>query len=305
MNEQTLITDLSESGRRLDIFLTDYLAEHSRSLIQKLIRDGSVQVDGRSVKASYKLQGDEEIRICIPEAALAPIEAENIPLDIYFEDEYLLVVNKPKGMVVHPAPGHWNGTLVNALMYHAGTSLSGINGVIRPGIVHRIDRDTTGLLLVCKNDKAHEAMAEQFKNHSITRRYTALAEGRFPEMEGVVDAPIGRDRKNRLRMAVNPEGRPARTHYQLLHQFDKYTLLNCRLETGRTHQIRVHMAHLGHPLAGDLLYGGHSLGSVEGQYLHAGLLGFVHPVSGTYMEFEAPLPAYYEERLKRLSYAER
>ena len=301
MEEVSLITELADAGKRLDTYLSEYLEGYSRTYIQKLIDQGLVTVDTKSVKRSFRLEGEEELLIRVPDIQAPLIEAENIPLDIVYEDDWLMVVNKPKGMVVHPAPGHRTGTLVNAVMYHAGDSLSGINGIMRPGIVHRIDRDTTGLLLVCKNDKAHESIAAQLKEHSITRRYTALAEGCFAEAEGTVDAPIGRDRKNRLRMAVDPiGGKDAVTHYQVLEQYQKYALLHCRLETGRTHQIRVHMASLGHPLAGDLLYGGHSLGQEEGQYLHAGLLGFIHPESGAYMEFEAALPAYFSERLETL-----
>ncbi|MBO4872393.1 MAG: RluA family pseudouridine synthase [Lachnospiraceae bacterium] len=301
MEEIKLITDLADAGKRLDVYLSEYLEGYSRTYAQRLIDQELVRVDGRPVKRSFRLEGEEELSFQIPENEALKIEAEDIPLEIVYEDDWLMVVNKPKGMVVHPAPGHQTGTLVNAVMYHAGSSLSGINGVLRPGIVHRIDRDTTGLLLVCKNDKAHESIAAQLKEHSIKRRYTALAEGRFPDRIGTVDAPIGRDRKNRLRMAVDREsGKEAVTHYEVREQYRKYALLYCRLETGRTHQIRVHLASLGHPLAGDLLYGGHSLGSETGQYLHAGLLGFRHPQSGAYLEFEAPLPAYFADRLTLL-----
>ncbi len=294
-------TDLPDAGKRLDAYLSEYLEGYSRTYIQKLIEQGHVTVDGRLQKRSFRLQGEEELSLTLPDSEVPPVEAEEIPLDIVYEDEWLLVVNKPKGMVVHPAPGHRSGTLVNAVMFHAGESLSGINGVLRPGIVHRIDRDTTGLLLVCKNDRAHEAIAAQLKEHSVTRRYTALAEGHFTEEEGTVNAPIGRDRKNRLRMGIDRlNGKEAVTHYRVLDRFRDYTLLSCRLETGRTHQIRVHMASAGHPLAGDLLYGGHSLGSESGQYLHAGVLGFHHPEDGRYMEFEAPLPEYFAERLRKL-----
>ncbi len=301
MEKITLVTELEDAGKRLDAYLSEYLEGYSRTYAQKLITQGLVLVDGEAQKQSFRLNGEEELCIFLPEAEALQIEAEDIPLEIVYEDESLLVVNKPKGMVVHPAPGHKSGTLVNAVMFHAGGRLSGINGVLRPGIVHRIDRDTTGLLLVCKNDKAHESIAAQLKEHSITRRYTALAEGHFAEAQGTVDAPIGRDKKNRLRMAVDRTGgKRAVTHYEVLEEFKKYSLIHCRLETGRTHQIRVHMASIGHPLAGDLLYGGHSLGTESGQYLHAGLLGFIHPESGQYMEFEAPLPAYFAERLQKL-----
>jgi 23S rRNA pseudouridine1911/1915/1917 synthase len=301
MKELTLTTELSDAGKRLDAYLSEYLEGYSRTYAQKLIDQDLVRVDGLSVKRSFRLEGDEEISLTVPDQEVPTAEAEDIPLDIVYEDDFLMIVNKPKGMVVHPAPGHRTGTLVNAVMYHAKGSLSGINGVLRPGIVHRIDRDTTGLLIVCKNDAAHESIAAQLKDHRITRRYTALAEGHFPSAEGTVDAPIGRDRKNRLRMAIDREkGRQAVTHYQVIDEFRAYSLLYCRLETGRTHQIRVHLSSLGHPLAGDGLYGGKPLGKEPGQYLHAGLIGFVHPGSGEYMEFEAPLPAYFAERLKKL-----
>ena len=301
MNELMLTTELSDAGKRLDAYLSEYLEGYSRTYAQKLIDQGLALVNGRPVRRSYRLEGDVEISLTVPEKEIPAVEAEDIPLDIVYEDDCLMIVNKPKGMVVHPAPGHRTGTLVNAVMYHAGSSLSGINGVMRPGIVHRIDRDTTGLLIVCKNDTAHESIAAQLKDHRITRRYTALAEGRFPEPEGTVDAPIGRDRKNRLRMAVDREnGRRAVTHYRVIDEVRAYTLLHCRLETGRTHQIRVHLSSIGHPLAGDGLYGGKSLGKEPGQYLHAGLIGFIHPESEEYMEFEAPLPDYFAERLKKL-----
>lgn len=301
MNELQLITEWEDGGKRLDAYLSAYLEGYSRSYVQKLIEQGAVLVEDRPRKASFRLEGDMEIRVRLPEPEALGVEAEDIPLDIVFEDDYLMVVNKPKGMVVHPAAGHKSGTLVNAVLHHAAGSLSGINGVLRPGIVHRIDKDTTGLLLICKNDLAHESIAAQLKAHSITRRYTALAEGHFKESEGEIDAPIGRDPRNRLRNWVDPKnGKEALTRYRVVQTFRDYNLLHCRLLTGRTHQIRVHMAYLGHPLAGDLLYGGHSLGKEPGQYLHAGLIGFQHPVSGAYMEFEAPLPPYFAERLKKL-----
>ena len=301
MSELRLISEWEDGGKRLDAYLSGYLEGYSRSYVQKLIDQGAVLVSGRPAKRSYRLTGEETIQLELPELESLAVEAEDIPLDIVFEDEWLIVVNKPKGMVVHPAAGHRTGTLVNAVLYHAAGSLSGINGVLRPGIVHRIDKDTTGLLLVCKNDAAHESIAAQLKAHSLTRRYTALAEGRFKEAEGEVNAPIGRDPRNRLRNWVDPKnGKEARTRYRVIEAFRHYSLLHCRLTTGRTHQIRVHMAYLGHPLAGDLLYGGKSLGKETGQYLHAGLLGFKHPATGEYMEFEAPLPVYFAERLKKL-----
>ncbi len=303
MNELRLISEWEDGGKRLDAYLSGYLEGYSRTYVQKLIDGGAVLVDGKLRKCSWRLSGEEEITVDLPERETLSVEPENIPLEIAYEDDCLMVVNKPKGMVVHPAPGHKTGTLVNAVLYHAAGSLSGINGVLRPGIVHRIDKDTTGLLIVCKNDLAHESIAAQLKEHSITRRYTALAEGRFKEPEGEVNAPIGRDAGNRLRMGIDyKNGREAVTRYRVIEEFRDYSLLHCRLLTGRTHQIRVHMASLGHPLAGDLLYGGKSLGKEPGQYLHAGLIGFVHPRTGEYMEFEAPLPAYFAERLKKLEH---
>nr|MBQ6241566.1 RluA family pseudouridine synthase [Lachnospiraceae bacterium] len=301
MSELRLISEWEDGGKRLDAYLSGVLEGYSRTDVQKLIDQGAVLVDGRARKASWRLEGEEEIAVDLPEKETLAVEAEDIPLDIVFEDEYLMVVNKPKGMVVHPAPGHLTGTLVNAVLYHAAGSLSGINGVLRPGIVHRIDKDTTGLLIVCKNDTAHESIAAQLRDHTITRRYTALAEGRFKEPEGEVNAPIGRDSKNRLRMGIDPKnGREAVTRWKVVDEFRNYTLLHCRLLTGRTHQIRVHMASIGHPLAGDVLYGGKSLGKEPGQYLHAGLIGFTHPATGEYLEFEAPLPEYFAERLRKL-----
>ena len=301
MNTISLISELADAGKRLDMYLSEYLEGYSRNYIQKLIDGGQVLLKGKAVKRSYRLEGEEEILLSLPDNEILPVEAEDIPLDIAYEDDQILVVNKPKGMVVHPAPGHIRGTLVNAVLYHARDSLSGINGVLRPGIVHRIDKDTTGLLLVCKTDTAHESIAAQLKEHSITRRYTALAEGVIRQERGEIDAPIGRDKQNRLRMAVDfQNGKEAITRYERIQNYKKYTLLYARLLTGRTHQIRVHMASIGHPLAGDLLYGGKSLGKETGQYLHAGLIGFKHPLSGEYMEFEAPLPPYFTERLEKL-----
>ena len=301
MKEIQLQPEWEDEGKRLDVYLSAYLEGYSRSYVQKLIEQGAVLVDGRLRKPSFRLEGEELIQLTLPEPEALGVEPEDIPLDIVFEDDCLMVINKPKGMVVHPAPGHKSGTLVNGVLFHAAGSLSGINGVLRPGIVHRIDKDTTGLLIVCKNDLAHESIAAQLKAHSLTRRYTALVEGHFKEPEGEINAPIGRDPRNRLRNWVVPEtGREAITRYQVLESYRDYSLLHCRLLTGRTHQIRVHMAYTGHPLAGDTLYGGRSLGKEPGQYLHAGLIGFVHPVSGEYLEFEAPLTDYFAERLNLL-----
>ncbi len=290
-----------EEAVRLDVFLADYLDTVSRSFLQKLIADGRVLVDGEQKKKNYLVEGGERISVDLPEPEPLDIPAEDIPLEIVFEDEDVLVVNKPKGMVVHPAAGHHSGTLVNALLYHCGDDLSGINGVLRPGIVHRIDRDTTGLLAVCKNDAAHASLAAQLKAHSVTRVYTAIAQGHFREPEGTVDKPIARDKKDRLRMAVDPLGKPAVTHYKVLEEMKGYSLTECRLETGRTHQIRVHLSSIGHPLMGDELYGARKNAlSPDGQLLHAGVLGFVHPRTGEYLEFTAPLPEAFERVLDAL-----
>ena len=292
-----------EEGARLDAALSLVLSDTSRSYLQKLIKEGRVSIDGTvcTVKKRPVKEG-ETIEVLIPPAAPLAVTAEEIPLEIVYEDDDLLVVNKPRGMVVHPAPGNPSGTLVNALLWHCGNSLSSINGVIRPGIVHRIDKDTSGLLMVAKNDKAHAALSEQLAAHTITRRYQAIVLNNFKEDEGTVDAPIGRDSGMRLRQAVTDKhARHAVTHYKVLERFGRYTLIEARLETGRTHQIRVHMAYIMHPLLGDELYGrGKNPFGIQGQVLHAGVLGFVHPSTGEYMEFEAPLPAYFEKVLARL-----
>ena len=289
---------------RLDIFLVKAFPELSRSNIQNLIRDGAVKVNGNTVKTGYLLSPKDQIFFPDerPVNDIAAPEAKDIPLDIVYEDEDLIVIDKPKGLVIHPAPGHTDDTLVNALMFHCGSSLSGINGELRPGIVHRIDRDTTGVLIACKNDRAHNALAGQLKEHTITRRYRALVCGNLKEDEGTVDAPIGRHPVERKKMAVvRSGGKQAVTHYRVLERFGAYTYIECRLETGRTHQIRVHMASIGHPLLGDEVYGrGKNPFHLEGQTLHAMVLGFVHPSTGEYMEFEAPLPEYFEELLRRL-----
>ena len=286
---------------RIDKCMSMLIDSLSRSYIQKLIKEEAVTVNGSSVKGSYRVKTDDEVAFCLPEAVEPSIEAENIPLDILYEDEDVVVVNKPKGMVVHPAAGHYSGTLVNALMYHCGSELSGINGCMRPGIVHRIDRDTTGSLIVCKNDHAHRSIAAQLKEHSIHRRYLAICHGVLQKQEGTIDKPIGRHPTDRKKMAVNEKGKQAVTHYRILQRFEKYTYLECMLETGRTHQIRVHMASIGHPLLGDAVYS--SLSSpfkLEGQVLHAYTLGFVHPVTGAYIEVEAPLPDYFDHLLQVL-----
>lgn len=291
-------------GERIDKFLSCRLEEVSRSYIQKLIKEGHVSVNGKSVKANYKLGAGDEISVEIPEAKEPDILPEDIPLDILYEDQDILVVNKPKGMVVHPAAGHYSGTLVNALMYHCKDSLSGINGVMRPGIVHRIDMDTTGSLLVCKNDEAHRILAEQLKEHTIRREYHAIVYGNIKEDTGTVDAPIGRHPTDRKKMSINHKnGKQAVTHYEVLERFGNFTYIRCRLETGRTHQIRVHMASLHHPLLGDEVYGPSSrppFPGLKGQVLHAKILGIYHPATGEYMEFDAPLPQYFVDLLQKL-----
>lgn len=291
-------------GERIDKFLSCRLEEVSRSYIQKLIKEGRVSVNGKPVKANYKLGAGDEISVEIPEAKEPDILPEDIPLDILYEDQDILVVNKPKGMVVHPAAGHYSGTLVNALMYHCKDSLSGINGVMRPGIVHRIDMDTTGSLLVCKNDEAHRILAEQLKEHTIRREYHAIVYGNIKEDTGTVDAPIGRHPTDRKKMSINHKnGKQAVTHYEVLERFGNFTYIRCRLETGRTHQIRVHMASLHHPLLGDEVYGPSSrppFPGLKGQVLHAKILGIYHPATGEYMEFDAPLPQYFVDLLQKL-----
>ncbi|WP_434311778.1 RluA family pseudouridine synthase [Hominifimenecus sp. rT4P-3] len=302
MSTELLTADEWAAGQRLDAWLSNNFEELSRSYLQKLIREDRVFVNGRTVKSNYRLKGGEEISLDLPEPEPLDVEPEPLPLDIVYEDEDLLFVNKPKGMVVHPAPGHPNGTLVNGLLYHCGNSLSGINGVQRPGIVHRIDRDTTGLLVVCKNDFSHNHVAKQLAEHTITRRYRAIVHGVIDEDEGTVDQPIGRSRTNRLKMAVEPvNGKPAVTHYRVIKRFSQYTYIECRLETGRTHQIRVHMTYLQHPLLGDPLYGARkSPYSLTGQTLHAGVLGLIHPRTEVYLEKEAPLPEYFQHLLEIL-----
>lgn len=296
-----LIKD-TEAGIRIDACLSEKNQELSRSYVQKLLKESKVLVNEKAVKASYKVQEGDRIQLLLPEPESLDILPENIPLDILYEDEDVLVVNKPKGMVVHPSAGHTTGTLVNAVLYHCQGNLSGINGIMRPGIVHRIDKDTTGALLVCKNDNAHRVLAQQLKEHSIKRRYRAVVFGYFPEEEGTVKGPIGRHPIDRKKMAINyKNGKDAVTHYQVLEPLKNASYVECRLETGRTHQIRVHMASIGHPLLGDIVYGsGKNPYHLQGQALHAMVLGFVHPSTGEYMEFTAPLPEYFCELLNKL-----
>lgn len=298
-----LIAKETDSGIRIDKFITGELTEYSRSYIQQLIDGGNISVNEKAVKSNYKLRTGDSIHISVPEPESLDIEPENIPLDIKYEDEHIIVVNKPKGMVVHPAAGHYTGTLVNALLYHCGDSLSSINGVLRPGIVHRIDMDTTGLLVACKSDSAHKHLSEQFHEHSITRVYTAIVYNNFSQDQGTVDAPIGRNPKDRKKMAIVPDGRHAVTNYKVIKRLkNNFNLIECRLLTGRTHQIRVHMASISHPLLGDAVYGPKSGPfHTEGQVLHAGTLGFVHPVTNEYMEFHSDLPEYFQNIVTRLS----
>ncbi len=286
---------------RIDTFLSNNMKDKSRSYIQKLIKDKKATVNGLYIKANYIIRPYDEIKLEIPDNISPDISEQNIALDIIYEDEDLLVINKPKNMVVHPAPGHYNDTLVNALMYHCKDKLSGINGILRPGIVHRIDKDTTGLLLVCKNDLAHEALASQLKEHSITREYRAIVYGNLKEDKGTIQKSIARSKNDRKKMAIDEKGRNAITHYEVLQRFNSYTYISCRLETGRTHQIRVHMASIGHPLLGDELYSHQKSNlKLQGQCLHAISLGFVHPRTKEYMEFKAKLPEYFENILKKL-----
>ena len=302
METYNIEADENWTDKRVDKALADYFDNYSRSFLKKLLDDGNILVNDKKAKPSLKIASGDRIDITIPSIASVEIEPENIPLDIVYEDEDIIIVNKPKGMVVHPAPGHYSGTLVNGLMYHFKDSLSGINGELRPGIVHRIDMDTTGLLVVCKNDAAHNFLSEQLAVHSITRKYYCIVHNRFKEEEGTVDAPIGRNPKDRKMMAVDRKnGKRAVTHYRVLENFDKYSFIECQLETGRTHQIRVHMASISHPLLGDNVYcNARCPFELEGQTLHAGVLGFIHPRTGKYMEFSAPLPEYFEKILNIL-----
>ena len=302
MDSVTYYVSGEERGLRIDRYLVEKNAHLSRSYIQKLLKNQEISVNGLPVKANYKVQQEDQILLIVPELEEPDILPEDIPLDILYEDDDLMVVNKPKGMVVHPSAGHLSGTLVNAILYHCQGHLSGINGVMRPGIVHRIDMDTTGAILVCKNDIAHKDLAEQLKEHTIKRRYRAIVSGNLKEDTGRIEGPIGRHPIDRKKMAINyKNGKDAATHYQVLERFGNATYVECRLETGRTHQIRVHMASKGHPLLGDQVYGSaKNPYHLQGQALHAMILGFVHPRTGEYMEFEAPLPEYFTKLLEKL-----
>ncbi|MFF1989868.1 RluA family pseudouridine synthase [Bacillus mycoides] len=300
MSEVVQVTVAEEQkSERIDKFVAEINSEWSRSQVQQWIKDAVVTVNGKSVKGNYKVKGNDEITVTIPEPEELDIQPEDMNLEVYYEDADVLVVNKPRGMVVHPAPGHTKGTLVNGLMHHC-TDLSGINGVMRPGIVHRIDKDTSGLLMVAKNDMAHESLVNQLVAKTVTRRYKAIVHGVIPHDKGTIDAPIGRDKKERQSMTVDENGKNAVTHFQVLERFKDFTLVECRLETGRTHQIRVHMKYIGYPLAGDPKYGPKKTLDMNGQALHAGILGFDHPRTGEYIEFEAPIPEVFEEALNIL-----
>lgn len=296
-----LTANPEEKGRRLDQFLAEALEELTRSAAQRLAEDGQVLLNGKPLKKNYKMGGSETIEVRLPDPE--PIDAvpQNIPLDIAYEDDDLLVINKPKGMVVHPAPGNPDGTVVNAVLYHCGDSLSGIGGAFRPGIVHRIDKDTSGLLMIAKHDKAHLYLSEQLKDHTLARTYEAVVIGSLKEDRGTVDAPIGRSPKDRKKMAIVPDGRRAVTHYEVIARYPGYTHIRCKLETGRTHQIRVHMASLGHPIAGDQVYGpAKSKYDLQGQCLHARTLTFRHPSDGQPRLVESELPAYFTDFLHKL-----
>lgn len=296
MNIYTVETQ--DINRRIDHFLNDEIEEISRSALHRLIEKGNITVNKKVINKSYKLRKGDVIEVDMPQPEAVEIKAENIPLDILYEDNDLIVVNKPQNMVVHPAPGHYTGTLVNALMYHCGDKLSGINGELRPGIVHRIDKDTSGVLVIAKSDIAHRGLSAQLAEHSMKRLYNAIVYNGFDEDEGTVSTNIGRSQNDRKKMAVVKDGRNAVTHYRVLERLGKFTLVELKLETGRTHQIRVHMSYIGHPLLGDPVYGPKKQAfSTEGQILHAKVLGFVHPVTGEYMEFETGLPPYFTRML--------
>ena len=303
MQTESFEVQFEQEGERLDKFLSTIYPDFSRAFFQKLIKNQKVWVNDQNQKASFPVHTDDLVKIEIPDAVETTIAPEDIPLDILYEDQDLLIVNTPKAMVVHPSAGHYTGTLVNAIMYHCKDSLSGINGEIRPGIVHRIDMDTTGSLIVCKNDEAHVDIAQQIKEHSVNRIYVGIVCGNVKDDEGTIEGPIGRHPIERKKMAINEKnGKPAITHYKVLERFGNYTYMQFKLETGRTHQIRVHMASIGHPLLGDALYSSNrsTFKNLQGQTLHAQTIGFIHPKTGEYMEFSAPLPEYFKKLLSIL-----
>ena len=303
MQESDMITFAAEAddvGKRIDVFAAENYEELSRSGLKKIIDTGGVTVNNKTVKANYKLRTGDIVTMNIPESVPLEIIPQNIPLDILYEDDDVIVINKPQGMVVHPAPGHYTDTLVNALLYHCGDSLSGINGIMRPGIVHRIDMDTSGVIMAAKNNNSHRSLALQLAEHSITRKYNAIVYNNIKEDEGTIDKPVGRNPSDRKKRAGGPGGRRAVTHYRVLDRLGKFTYIEAQLEPGRTPQIRVHMTYAGHPLLGDSVYGPKKQPfNLKGQVLHARVLGFVHPVTGEYMEFESPLPEYFQKLLER------
>ncbi|MBQ3055320.1 MAG: RluA family pseudouridine synthase [Oscillospiraceae bacterium] len=299
MTTEFLIVEAADAGIRLDVFLSKTL-EITRSAAQGLIEAGQVQIAGLPAKKKYPVGSGDQITVFVPDARPCTLEAQNIPLEIVYEDRDLLVINKPQGMVVHPAAGNWDGTLVNALLYHCAGELSGINGELRPGIVHRLDKDTSGLMLAAKNDAAHQGLAAQIAEHSVCRVYHAVIVGHLRESEGTVNAPIGRHKTDRKKMCVTADGREAITHYRVLAEYPGFSYVECRLETGRTHQIRVHMAHLGHPIAGDPVYGVKDKSGLKTQCLHSKTITFTHPISGETLCFESDLPAVFADFLKRL-----
>ncbi len=302
MQQLEFIISKENENKRIDSFLNDNLQDISRSRIQKLIEEKEILVNNKNINKNYKLKENDKIVVNIEEPKEIDILPENIPLDIVYEDDDIILVNKPQNMVVHPANGHYSGTLVNALMFHCKDNLSGINGIMRPGIVHRIDKDTSGILIIAKNDKAHQSLASQLEDHSMTRVYYAIVYNNLKNDTGTIDAPIGRHPIDRKKMAVTDKNsKRAVTHYEILQRFKKYTFIRLKLETGRTHQIRVHMAYIGNPLLGDNVYGKEKQPfNLIGQVLHAKVLGFIHPTTNEYMEFETELPQYFKELLKKL-----
>ncbi len=300
MEKKQYVVDILEENIRIDKYVMELLRDKSRSYIQGLIEKGSILVNNKIIKSNYKVKQGDIIDIQIEEPEILKVEAENIPIHIMYEDEDIIVVNKAQGMVVHPAPGNYNGTLVNALLYHC-KDLSSINGIIRPGIVHRIDKDTSGILVIAKNDEAHNKLSEQLKAHSMKREYYAILEGTIKNQHGTINKPIGRNKKDRLKMGITEDGKNAVTHYTVLERYNGYSLVKCVLETGRTHQIRVHMASIGFPLVGDPLYGHKKQKfKLQGQVLHAKTLGFIHPTTNKYMEFNSELPEYFKEFICKL-----